>query len=97
MFILKCLFLKSSKRFFGYNIDHTTPYSAGAATAYLCGVKAQLGTIGVDGRTKRGNCSSSLGAIITSILDWAQQLGKNFFLNKIKCVFVLIKVNKLAL
>ncbi|CAF0881660.1 unnamed protein product [Adineta steineri] len=59
-----------------YNIDHQTPDSAATATAYLCGVKAQLGTIGVDGRAKRTNCTSSLGANVTSILDWAQQLGK---------------------
>jgi alkaline phosphatase len=58
-----------------YNIDHQTPDSAATATAYLCGVKAQLGTIGVDGRAKRSNCSSSIGANVTSILDWAQQLG----------------------
>jgi alkaline phosphatase len=35
-----------------------------------------LGTIGVDGRAKRTNCSSSIGANVTSILDWAQQAGK---------------------
>jgi hypothetical protein len=35
-----------------------------------------LGTIGVDGRAKRTNCTSSIGANVSSILDWAQQLGK---------------------
>ena len=64
--------------FFRYNIDHQTPDSAATATAYLCGVKAQLGTIGLDGRGKRSNCTSSIGADVTSILDWAQQLGKSF-------------------
>ncbi|CAF2766022.1 unnamed protein product [Rotaria sp. Silwood2] len=58
-----------------YNIDHQTPDSAATATAYLCGVKAQLGTVGLDGRAKRTNCSSSLDANVTSIIDWAQQLG----------------------
>jgi alkaline phosphatase len=61
-----------------YNIDHQTPDSAATATAYLCGVKAQLGTIGVDGRAKRTNCTSSLGTNVTSILDWAQALGKYY-------------------
>ncbi|CAF1110193.1 unnamed protein product [Rotaria sordida] len=59
-----------------YNINFQTPDSAGTATAYLCGVKAQLGTIGVDGRAKRSNCTSSIGANVTSILDWAQKAGK---------------------
>ncbi|CAF1124283.1 unnamed protein product [Adineta ricciae] len=59
-----------------YNIDAQTPDSAGTATAYLCGVKAQSGTIGVDGRTTRGDCRSSIGANVSSILDWAQQAGK---------------------
>ncbi|UJR10749.1 hypothetical protein I4U23_014937 [Adineta vaga] len=59
-----------------YNIDAQTPDSAATATAYLCGVKAQSGTIGVDGRTTRGNCTSSKGSNVTSILDWAQQAGK---------------------
>ncbi|CAF1532109.1 unnamed protein product [Adineta ricciae] len=59
-----------------YNIDAQTPDSAGTATAYLCGVKAQSGTIGVDGRTTRGDCGSSIGANVSSILDWAQQAGK---------------------
>ncbi|CAF1165886.1 unnamed protein product [Adineta steineri] len=59
-----------------YNIDAQTPDSAATATAYLCGVKAQLGTIGVDGRAKRQNCTSSIGANVSSILSWAQQAGK---------------------
>jgi hypothetical protein len=37
-----------------------------------------MGTIGVDGRAKRGNCSSSNGTNVSSILDWAQQAGKIF-------------------
>ncbi|XP_025087400.1 alkaline phosphatase, tissue-nonspecific isozyme-like [Pomacea canaliculata] len=40
-----------------YNIDYQTPDSAGTATAYLCGVKTNSGTLGVDGRVVRGNCS----------------------------------------
>ena len=63
---------------FRYNINHQTPDSAATATAYLCGVKAQLGTIGVDGRAIRGDCPSSIGTSVSSILDWAQQAGKIF-------------------
>ncbi|CAF2891681.1 unnamed protein product [Rotaria sp. Silwood2] len=62
-----------------YNIDHQTPDSAATATAYLCGVKAQLGTVGVDGRAKRSDCPSSIGTHVDSILDWAQKGGKFFF------------------
>ena len=81
--------------FFSYNIDHQTPDSAATATAYLCGVKAQLGTIGVDGRAKRSDCLSSLGTNVSSILNWAQDLGTDFF--KIDACFhfrVSIKVTK---
>jgi alkaline phosphatase len=63
---------------FRYNIDYQTPDSAGTATAYLCGVKARYSTIGVDGRAKQGNCRSSIGTNVSSILDWAQQAGKLF-------------------
>lgn len=65
-----------SKRLFRYNINHQTPDSAATATAYLCGVKAQLGTLGVDGRAIRNDCPSSIGTDVSSILDWAQRAGK---------------------
>ncbi|CAF2953351.1 unnamed protein product [Rotaria sp. Silwood2] len=61
-----------------YNIDYQTPDSAGTATAFLCGVKTNLGTIGVDGRAVRGDCPSSIGTNVDSILDWAQTLGEFF-------------------
>ncbi|KAJ8316723.1 hypothetical protein KUTeg_005726, partial [Tegillarca granosa] len=60
-----------------YNQDHTTPDSAGTATAYLCGVKTNMGMIGVDARTKRGNCLSQKGAEVQSILDWSLAAGKS--------------------
>ncbi|CAF1106763.1 unnamed protein product [Didymodactylos carnosus] len=59
-----------------YNIDHQTPDSAATATAYLCGVKAQLGTIGVDGRARRANCPSSIGTQVDSVLEWALKQDK---------------------
>ncbi|CAF3859711.1 unnamed protein product [Rotaria sordida] len=60
-----------------YNIDSQTSDSAAAATACLCGVKTQIGTIGVDGRAIRNDCPSSIGTNISSILDWAQTLGSS--------------------
>ena len=41
-----------------YNVDHSTPDSAGTATAYLCGVKANMGTIGVTDQVQYGDCSA---------------------------------------
>jgi alkaline phosphatase len=64
-----------SIKLFRYNIDYQTPDSAATATAILCGVKARLGTIGVDGRAHRSNCPSSNSIHVFSILDWAQQAG----------------------
>uniref|UniRef100_A0A673CRK8 alkaline phosphatase n=1 Tax=Sphaeramia orbicularis TaxID=375764 RepID=A0A673CRK8_9TELE len=60
-----------------YNVDQQMPDSAGTATAYLCGVKANYGTVGVTAATKRYNCSSSYGNEVTSILHRAKQAGKS--------------------
>ncbi|XP_035211636.1 alkaline phosphatase, tissue-nonspecific isozyme-like [Stegodyphus dumicola] len=61
-----------------YGVDRQTSDSANTATAYLCGVKANYGTIGVDGRVQYQNCSSSLDKTshVSSILQWAQEEGK---------------------
>ncbi|CAH1267522.1 ALPL [Branchiostoma lanceolatum] len=60
-----------------YNIDQQVPDSAGTATAFLCGVKAEAGVIGVDGRTRYGNCSSSKGHEAESIIVHAERAGKS--------------------
>lgn len=60
-----------------YNVDQQMPDSAGTATAYLCGVKANYGTVGVTASTKRYNCSSTFGNEVTSILHRAKQAGKS--------------------
>ena len=60
-----------------YNIDAQTPDSAGTATAYLSGVKTRIGVIGLDGHAVFGDCKSSKGAEINSILDWAHRAGKS--------------------
>jgi alkaline phosphatase len=41
-----------------YNVDKATPDSAGTATAYLCGVKANTGTLGVTDAVKLSDCSA---------------------------------------
>uniref|UniRef100_A0A8C5G2V9 alkaline phosphatase n=1 Tax=Gouania willdenowi TaxID=441366 RepID=A0A8C5G2V9_GOUWI len=60
-----------------YNVDQQMPDSAGTATAYLCGVKANYGTIGVTAATTRYNCSATFGNEVTSILHRAKQAGKS--------------------
>lgn len=55
------------------------PDSAGTATAYLCGVKANYGTLGVTAATPRYNCSASFGNEVTSVLARAKKAGTVFF------------------
>ncbi|KAB7496977.1 hypothetical protein Anas_04541 [Armadillidium nasatum] len=61
-----------------YNVDKQVPDSAGTATAYLCGVKANLHTIGVNANVQPYNCSASLDSRNRpdSILKWSQDAGK---------------------
>lgn len=61
-----------------YNQDAQTADSAGTATAYFSGVKTNLGVLGCDARSRRGNCSSMVsGSELTSILDWSLAAGKS--------------------
>ena len=58
-----------------YNVDQQMPDSAGTATAYLCGVKANYGTLGVTAATQRYNCSSAYGNEVKSVLHRAKLAG----------------------
>ncbi|XP_059197520.1 intestinal-type alkaline phosphatase-like [Centropristis striata] len=60
-----------------YNVDQQMPDSAGTATAYLCGVKANYGTVGVSAACPRYNCSASYGNEVRSILYRAKKAGKS--------------------
>ncbi|KAI4828871.1 hypothetical protein KUCAC02_022943 [Chaenocephalus aceratus] len=60
-----------------YNVDQQMPDSAGTATAYLCGVKANYGTLGVTAATPRYNCNATYGNEVTSILHRAKKAGKS--------------------
>ncbi|XP_053307547.1 alkaline phosphatase, tissue-nonspecific isozyme-like [Spea bombifrons] len=60
-----------------YNTDAQVPDSAGTATAFLCGVKTNKGTLGVSAATELGNCRSSKGNEVRSILRWAKDAGKS--------------------
>ncbi|XP_027220591.2 alkaline phosphatase isoform X3 [Penaeus vannamei] len=62
-----------------YNVDKQVPDSAGTATAYLCGVKANYYTLGVDSEVTLGDCAAARNPIYhtPSILQWAQEAGKD--------------------
>ncbi|XP_037626473.1 intestinal-type alkaline phosphatase-like [Sebastes umbrosus] len=60
-----------------YNVDQQMPDSAGTATAYCCGVKANYGTLGVSAACPRYNCSTVKGNEVSSVLHRAKQAGKS--------------------
>nr|WFJ40317.1 alkaline phosphatase [Holotrichia parallela] len=61
-----------------YCLDYQVADSACTATAYLCGVKAMYGTIGVGGNVRRGDCAANLieSNKASSIARWSQVAGK---------------------
>lgn len=73
-----------------YNTNAQVPDSAGTATAYLCGVKANEGTVGVSAATERTRCNTTQGNEVTSILRWAKDAGKP---PQAHCVTVWIAVS----
>eukprot|EP00070_Physeter_catodon_P031607 XP_028338501.1 intestinal-type alkaline phosphatase isoform X1 [Physeter catodon] len=60
-----------------YNVDRQVPDSAGTATAYLCGVKANMKTIGVSAAARYNNCSTIRGNEVTSVMNRAKKAGKS--------------------
>ncbi|XP_044523771.1 alkaline phosphatase, tissue-nonspecific isozyme [Gracilinanus agilis] len=60
-----------------YNTNAQVPDSAGTATAYLCGVKSNEGTLGVSAAVTRSQCNTTKGNEVTSILRWAKDAGKS--------------------
>uniref|UniRef100_A0A8C5F1V6 Alkaline phosphatase n=1 Tax=Gopherus evgoodei TaxID=1825980 RepID=A0A8C5F1V6_9SAUR len=60
-----------------YNVDRQVPDSAGTATAYLCGVKANYQTIGVSAAARHSQCNTTLGNEVVSVLQRAQRAGKS--------------------
>ncbi len=58
-----------------YSVDFQIPDSAATATAYLCGVKSNLNTVGVSAAARNGVCRSQKGNEVTSILKWAKDAG----------------------
>ncbi|XP_029434134.1 alkaline phosphatase, tissue-nonspecific isozyme-like [Rhinatrema bivittatum] len=60
-----------------YNTDAQVPDSAGTATAFLCGVKANQGTLGVSAAAVLAQCNTTQGNEVDSILKWAKDAGKS--------------------
>uniref|UniRef100_A0A1I8P601 alkaline phosphatase n=1 Tax=Stomoxys calcitrans TaxID=35570 RepID=A0A1I8P601_STOCA len=61
-----------------YAVNKRTPDSATTATAYLNGVKANYGTIGVNAQVTRADCykANDTSTHTESIAKWAQDAGK---------------------
>uniref|UniRef100_G3TRJ8 Alkaline phosphatase n=1 Tax=Loxodonta africana TaxID=9785 RepID=G3TRJ8_LOXAF len=60
-----------------YNVDRQVPDSAGTATAYLCGVKANYGTIGLSAAARYNQCNTTRGNEVMSVLSRAKKAGKS--------------------
>ena len=62
-----------------YNVDRQVPDSAGTATAYLTGVKANFETIGVNARinSSETNCDLIQSNAVQSIMESARLAGKS--------------------
>jgi len=62
-----------------YNIDHQTPDSAGTATAYLCGVKANFYTAGLSGEGKFKQCETAESSKVESVLKKSEKGWKRYW------------------
>ncbi|CAG9786913.1 unnamed protein product [Diatraea saccharalis] len=61
-----------------YCVDQNVADSACSGTAYLSGVKANSGTVGLSAAVKKGDCESQKRGThsVTGLADWAQKAGK---------------------
>ncbi|KAJ7324668.1 hypothetical protein JRQ81_017688, partial [Phrynocephalus forsythii] len=60
-----------------YNVDRQVPDSAGTGTAYLCGVKTNAKTLGLSAAAVYGQCNTTFGNEVYSILHRAKLSGKS--------------------
>ena len=58
-----------------YNTDLQTPDSAGTMSAIISGVKTRAGLIGLNSDARLGDCESSFGAEVPSLLQHAETAG----------------------
>lgn len=59
-------------------MDNNVADSACSGTAYMTGVKANSGTVGVSAAVKRGDCAGQLddANVVKGLTAWAQAAGK---------------------
>merc|ERR1719309_465630 len=60
-----------------YTLDMQVGDSGACATALLSGVKGNFETIGLDSRGRFKDCGSTFTSRVSSIMDWAQEVGKS--------------------
>uniref|UniRef100_A0A8C3VUG1 alkaline phosphatase n=1 Tax=Catagonus wagneri TaxID=51154 RepID=A0A8C3VUG1_9CETA len=60
-----------------YNVDRQVPDSAGTTTAYLCGVKTNMQTIGVSAAARYNQCNTTRGNEVISVMNRAKKAGKS--------------------
>ncbi|XP_028587634.2 intestinal-type alkaline phosphatase [Podarcis muralis] len=60
-----------------YNVDRQVPDSAGTATAYLCGVKGNYKTIGLNAAARVSQCNTTVGNEVVSVMQRARAAGKS--------------------
>lgn len=58
-----------------YNTNQQTPDSAGTMTAMMTGVKTKAGVIAVDQNAIRGDCASTFGSELPTLLEMAENRG----------------------
>ncbi len=58
-----------------YNVDAQTADSAGTMTALISGVKTNIGVIGLDENTRKGDCESAAGNQVFTALELAELAG----------------------
>ncbi|XP_065640705.1 alkaline phosphatase, tissue-nonspecific isozyme isoform X6 [Hydra vulgaris] len=58
-----------------YNVDAQVPDSAGTATAFMSGVKTNMGTINVNENVTYKDCASSIGNEVLSLAQYAELAG----------------------
>lgn len=60
-----------------YAVDRIVPDSAATATSYLCGVKANYNTIGINAGVLLNDCNENVANRVTSIAKWSIDAGKS--------------------
>ena len=63
-----------------YNVDAQVPDSAGTATAYLTGVKTDLGVLGLTAAVTPKICEGSKGQEVKSVLMDSHDAGYKLFI-----------------